>query len=83
MKCIILHESKGRMRVRAICGRMTLGQADHLEYYLRAADGVTEVRVYDRTQDAVIFYEGKRSKVTEALAAFSLSLSEINIGVYS
>ena len=42
MKCSILHESAGRLRVRLHCPAMTLRQADVLEYYLRAVDGVTE-----------------------------------------
>ena len=45
------------MRVHLVCGRMTLKEADVLEYYLRAVDGVKEVKVYDRTQDAVIVYQ--------------------------
>ena len=45
MKCSILHESAGRLRVRLHCPAMTLRQADVLEYYLRAVDGVTEVKV--------------------------------------
>ena len=49
MKCKILHEARGHMRVHLVCGRMTLKEADILEYYLRAVDGVKEVKVYDRT----------------------------------
>ena len=56
MKCKILHETTGRLRVHLCCGRMSLSQADVLEYYLRAQDGVQAVRVYDRTQDAVVLY---------------------------
>lgn len=56
MKCSILHESAGRLRVRLHCPAMTLRQADVLEYYLRAVDGVTEVKVYDRTRDAVVCF---------------------------
>ena len=40
MKCTILHDLPGRLRVHLCCGRMTLSQADVLEYYLRAQDGV-------------------------------------------
>lgn len=54
MKCIIRHESRGRLRVHLCCARMTLREADLLEYSLRAVEGVTEVKVYDRTQDAVV-----------------------------
>ena len=56
MKCTILHELPGRLRVHLCCGRMTLSQADVLEYYLRAQDGVQAVKVYDRTQDAVVLF---------------------------
>ena len=61
MKCKILHESKGRMRVHLMCRRMTLHEADVLEYYLRAVPGVTSVTVYDRTQDAVVCYCEERT----------------------
>ena len=76
MKCNILHESAGRLRVHLYCGYMTLHQADVLEYYLRSISGVTEVKVYDRTQDAVVLYAGKRGDVIAALAAFSFPKAE-------
>ena len=76
MKCKILHESRGRMRVHMECARMTLHQADVLEYYLRSQDGVEEVAVYDRTQDAVICYREERGAVIRALAAFSFASAE-------
>lgn len=60
MKCIIRHESRGRLRVHLCCTRMTLREADLLEYSLRAVEGVTEVKVYGRTQDAVVLYRGER-----------------------
>ena len=76
MKCNILHESAGRLRVHLHCGYMTLHQADVLEYYLRSISGVTEVKVYDRTQDAVVLYAGKRGDIITALAAFSFPKAE-------
>ena len=76
MKCNILHESAGRLRVHLHCGYMTLQQADVLEYYLRGIDGVNEVKVYDRTQDAVVLYAGSRGDVIAALAAFSFPKAE-------
>ena len=76
MKCNILHESAGRLRVHLHCGYMTLHQADVLEYYLRSISGVTEVKVYDRTQDAVVLYTGRRGDVIAALAAFSFPKAE-------
>ena len=68
MKCKILHESAGRIRVHLNCRRMTLHQADVLEYYLRNVDGVREVSVFDRTQDAVIVYRADRAALVHALA---------------
>ena len=76
MKCTILHDLPGRLRVHLCCGRMTLSQADVLEYYLRAQNGVQEVRVYDRTQDAVVVYGGKREDVISSLAVFSFARAE-------
>ena len=76
MKCKILHESAGRMRVHLNCRRMTLHQADVLEYYLRSVDGVREVSVFDRTQDAVIVYRADRAALVHALAAFSFDKAE-------
>ena len=76
MKCTILHETTGRLRVHLCCGRMTVSQADVLEYYLRAQDGVQAVKVYDRTQDAVVLYEAERGNIIRALARFSFAKAE-------
>lgn len=76
MKCKILHESNGRMRLHAEQTRMTLRQADILEAYLRQVPGVTEVKIYDRTCDAVVLYRGARTDLIRALAAFSYAASE-------
>ena len=76
MKWNILHESPGRIRVHAMQKRMTMEQADILEYYLKAQEGVIEAKVYDRTGDAVIFYEGKREGMILALSRFSYKGNE-------
>ena len=76
MRCKILHDIPGRMRVHLCCGRMTLRQADILEYYLRAIGGVRTVKVYDRTQDAVVVYDAERDTVIRALASFSFAGAE-------
>jgi len=55
---------------------MTLHQADVLEYYLRAVDGVSDVKVYDRTRDAVILYASGRGGIIAALASFSFPKAE-------
>ena len=76
MKCRIIHESGGRMRVHLNCVRMTLRQADVLEFYLRNIPGVTDVAVFDRTQDAVIRYRENRAAVIRALAQFRFDRAE-------
>lgn len=59
------------MRIHLMVSRMTMEQADLLEYALGAEDAVGEVRVYDRTADAIIRYTGDRSAVIAAVAGFS------------
>ena len=76
MKCTILHDLPGRMRVHLCCGRMTLRQADVLEYYLLSVDGVKSVKVYDRTQDAVVVYDAERESMIRALAGFAFDKAE-------
>ena len=76
MKCQIKAESRGRIRVHAMISRMSLAEADILEYYLRAVDGVRKVRVFDRTCDVTVEYVGDREDVICALAAFAFSDEE-------
>ena len=71
MKCTILHETRGRMRVRTMQGAMSLRQADILEAYLRQIQSVTKATVYDRTGDAVICYDAPRTAIIQALASFA------------
>ena len=73
MKCIIKAELPGRIRVHAHMDRMSLEDADVLEYYLLNTAGVDRVKVYDRTCDAVITYSCDRSAVIDALAGFSFA----------
>ena len=76
MKCKILYDTAGRLRVHLCCKRMTLRQADVLEYYLLAVDGVRSVKVYDRTRDAVVVYDAERERMIRALARFSFEKAE-------
>lgn len=73
MRFLVRADSRGRIRVHADIERMTLAQADILEYYLRAVRGVSQVKVYDRTCDAVILYTCDRRDIVEALALFSFT----------
>lgn len=76
MRFIILSEMESRIRVHADINRMSLAEADILEYYLKAVSGVRKVKVYDRTCDALIEFDCSRSDVVEALAVFSFDDEE-------
>ncbi|MBQ8237335.1 MAG: cadmium-translocating P-type ATPase [Oscillospiraceae bacterium] len=71
MKCTIMHETRGRIRVKMAQSRMTLAQADILEYYLLSIPGITEVKVNDRTCCATVLYACPRQNVLDALAKFT------------
>ena len=71
MRCIIRHDTPGRLRVHACIGRMTLRQADILEYYLRNEKNVTDVKIHDRTCDAVIYYSPENDGADRSKAAFA------------
>ena len=70
MKFIIRHEIKGRLRIHIVQKRMTYAEADTLSWYLGNQKNVTDVKVYERTADAVICYTGNREEVTELLKKF-------------
>ena len=79
MRCEILHESSGRIRVHIIKKQMTLNEADKLQYYLLSFDWVRDVKVYDSTCDAVIVYSGSRSLVIKTLASFSFETTAVSV----
>lgn len=70
MKCTILHESRGRMRVHVNAVRMTLHRADVLEAWLNHQDAVARAAVYERTGDVVLYYTGTRQQAVSLLAAY-------------
>lgn len=67
MKFQILHEIRGRMRIHIICKRMTDAQADLLEYNLNKKKEILSAKVYERTQNAVICFEGDRNQIIALL----------------
>lgn len=72
MKCNILHECRGRMRVHLCLPRMTLCQADHLAKTLSAVPEIDRVEVFDRTRDVILYYTDREAAV-RALARFSFA----------
>ncbi len=71
MNFTIRHELKNRIRLHLPVKRLSFREADILEYYLRGFDEISDVRVYERTADAVIFFDCDRSRITEIVRAFS------------
>lgn len=70
MKFIIKHAIPGRIRVHMVQPKMTFEEADILLYYLVNLENVTKAKVYERTQDAVIYYEKDRREIIKALQKF-------------
>ena len=83
MKCTILHEGKGRMRVHVENVRMTLHRADVLEAYLNHKDAIVHAAVYERTGDVVITYTGKRTAAIAILAGYKFDVAEYDALVTS
>ena len=84
MKCKILHESSKRLRVHFYQYHMTFDEADTLEYYIRALEGVAKVTVDERTCNAVIFFEsGSKNAIIDALAHFHYETALVELPEHS
>ena len=83
MKCTILHESRGRMRVHVHAVRMTLHRADVLEAYLNHQDSIHHATVYERTGDVVLTYTGSRKEAIALLAGYKFDHAELDVLVTS
>ena len=71
MKFIVKHEINGRLRIHVVQKRMTYTEAHTLSWFLSNQKNVTDVKVYERTADAVICYVGTREEVLNLLKEFS------------
>ena len=78
MKCTILHEGRGRMRVHVCNVRMTLHRADVLEAYLNHHDAIEKATVYERTGDVVLYYRGRRVDAVQALSRYKFDQPELD-----
>lgn len=67
MKCLVLHESDTRIRIRIPKLSMSLHQADLLEYYLKDIPGVKKVSVDERTGNAVIVFSDNKAEKRQML----------------
>ena len=70
MKFFIRHETRGRIRIHLDQKRMSYEQADTLAYYLENLNGVVTAKVYERTCDAVVSYQGSRAEIISGIRAF-------------
>ena len=77
MNFIIKHEIKGRLRIHVVRSRMTYAEADTLCWFLEKQEGITNVKVYERTADAAICYTGDREKLICILRRFHFETAEI------
>ena len=71
MKFVIKHEIKGRIRLHMAQRQMSIRQADLLQYYLTTLPQVKTAKVYERTCDAVVRYEGDKKSLLEGIRKFS------------
>ena len=78
MKCTILHESRGRMRVHVNAVRMTLHRADVLEAYLNHSEAIEHAKVYERTGDVLIKYKGSRAGAVTVLSHYKFDNPELD-----
>ena len=84
MNATIVHESRGRMRLRLGKDRMSIAQADRLNAWLHMQPWAKEVTVHDRTCCVILRYTGDRKEVLRAISSFSWSMTEdLDISAYS
>ena len=71
MNFTVLHELEGRIRIRAhVYGKMTLHEADMLQYALIQNPEIISVSVHERTSSVLIRYKHDRQAVIDSLLAF-------------
>ena len=81
MKFAIKHEINGRMRIHVAQYRMSCAQADTLLYFLQNDIQVSSAKVYERTGDAVICYDGSRAELIDKLRHFHYEDVEVPNGL--
>lgn len=76
MKATIVHESRGRLRLRLHHRTLTLRQADLLETWLKGQPWVREAAVHERTGCVILTYQGERAQVLSAIGGFTWAEAE-------
>ena len=67
MKCVVLHESSKKIRIKIPYPYMSMHRADLVEYYIRNIDVVKEVSVDERTGNAVVTFLNSSKKDKDSL----------------
>ena len=76
MKATIVHESRGRLRLRLHHRALTLRQADLLETWPTGQSWVCEAAVHERTGCVILTYQGERAQVLSAIGGFTWAEAE-------
>lgn len=79
MKYFILHESPGRIRLRADVKSMSLEQADLMEAWLQSLPAVQQAAVHERTLSVTVVYKGDRAEICRSLASFSYARAALEV----
>ena len=83
MRFQILHESRGRVRLRAVQYSMSMEQADLLEAWVLALPGVEHVTVHERLCSLIILFRGDRKELYGKLSRFSYEEAREEVHVLS
>lgn len=75
MRCVVLHESPRRIRMKTPLIHMSYRDADLLQYYIASLPGVKEVSVDERTGNAIVYFRkastDDKERLMKALLAYN------------
>ena len=83
MRFQILHESPGRVRLKALQYSMSMEQADLLEAWILTLPGVDQVTVHERLGNLIIVFHGDRKELYTLLSRFTYEEAEEEAHVLS
>ena len=83
MRFQILHESPGRVRLKALQYSMSMEQADLLEAWILTLPGVDQVTVHERLGNLIIVFHGDRKELYTQLSRFTYEEAEEEAHVLS
>lgn len=81
MRGKIVHESRGRLRLRLAQKSLSLRQADLLEAWVKSQPWAVEAVVHERTGCLILRYTGDRAVPLNALARFQWETAEETVSL--